>query len=56
MEYIIELLEEHKKRLERNMRDQTMVRRDMKQATVEMGYINQLKRALKILKLKNNKA
>jgi len=55
MDYVIELLETHKKYLERNVRDQTMTRRDMKQASLELSHINQLKRVLKLLKVKNTK-
>lgn len=55
MDYVIELLEENKKYLERNIRDNNLMQINMKKATEQLGQISQLKRAVKILKLKNNK-
>ncbi len=52
MEYVIILLEENKKRLERHVRDTSLMRIDMGQATQKMQQIGQLKRAIKILKQK----
>ncbi|MGO1723017.1 hypothetical protein FM107_11070 [Sphingobacterium sp. JB170] len=55
MEYVIELLEENKKYLERNIRDNNLMQSNMKKATEQLSQVSQLKRAIKILKLKNNK-
>lgn len=55
MDYVIELLEENKKYLERNIRDNNLMQTNMRKATAELSQISQLKRAIKILKLKNNK-
>lgn len=55
MDYVIELLEENKKHLERHIRDSKLMHTNMRKATEEMAYIKQLKRAIKILKLKNQK-
>lgn len=55
MEYVIELLEDNKRYLERYIRDNNIMQKDMKQAAQQMGQINQLKRAIKILKLKTSK-
>lgn len=56
MDYVIELLEENKKHLERHIRDDKLLHVNMRKATQEMAHINQLKRAIKILKLKTKKA
>ncbi|WP_158500335.1 hypothetical protein [Sphingobacterium sp. ML3W] len=55
MDYVIELLEKNKKYLERNIRDNKLMQTNMKKATEELGQVSQLKRAIKILKLKNKK-
>jgi len=53
MEYVIELLEKERKHLERNVRDQDLMHKNMNQATLQLKYINELKRAVKILKGKS---
>ncbi|MCL1650592.1 hypothetical protein M2T70_16645 [Elizabethkingia anophelis] len=55
MDYVIELLEENRKYLERHIRDNNLMQKDMKKATEELSQVSQLKRAIKILKLKNRK-
>jgi len=55
MKFVIELLEENKKHIERNIRNNNMMHNDMRKATAQLAQVNQLKRAIKILKLKNNK-
>lgn len=55
MDYVIELLEENKKYLERHIRDNKLMQTNMQKATEELSQISQLKRAIKILKLKNRK-
>ncbi|MCL7986643.1 hypothetical protein M8998_01690 [Sphingobacterium sp. lm-10] len=52
MEYVIQLLEREKKVLETSIRDQDMLRKDMRKATLHLKNINELKRALKVLKTK----
>jgi len=52
MEYVIILLEENRKRLERHVRDANLMKADIQLATKEMQQIGQLKRAIKILKQK----
>lgn len=52
MEYVIILLEENRKRLERHVRDTNLMKADIQLATKEMQQIGQLKRAIKILKQK----
>ncbi|WP_156142835.1 hypothetical protein [Sphingobacterium sp. SYP-B4668] len=53
MEYVIELLERERKSLERGVRDQDLMHKNMNQATLQLKYINELKRAVKILKGKS---
>lgn len=55
MDFVIELLEENKKYLERNIRDNNLMQNNMKKATEQLGQVSQLKRAIKILKLKSRK-
>lgn len=55
MDYVIELLAENKKYLERHIRDSKLMHVNMQKATVELNRVSQLKRAIKILKLKNKK-
>ncbi len=55
MDYVIELLEVNKKNLERHIRDVDLMRTNMKKAAEELRRISQLKRAIKVLKQKNNK-
>lgn len=55
MDYVIELLELNRKNLSRHIQDTNLMHANMKKATAEMAQISQLKRAIKILKLKNTK-
>ena len=55
MNYVIELLEENRKYLERHVRDENLMQINMQQATAKLYQVNQLKKAIKILKLKNRK-
>jgi hypothetical protein len=55
MEYVIELLEENKKYLERNVIKTNLMQINMQKATRDLKKVSELKRAIKILKLKNRK-
>jgi hypothetical protein len=53
MNYAITLLEQEKKKIGREIRNDNLMQQDMKKARAEMSKINELKRAIKILKQKN---
>ena len=53
MEYAIELLEENKKSLERHITHTNLMHTSMSKATLEFKKVNALKRAIKLLKIKN---
>ncbi len=55
MEYVIELLEENKKYLERNVIKTNLMQVDMQKATRDLKKVSELKRAIKILKSKDRK-
>ena len=55
MEYVIELLEENKKYLERNVVKTNLMKVNMPKATRDLKKVSELKRAIKILKLKNRR-
>lgn len=55
MKYVIELLEENKKFLKRNVTKTNLMQDNMQKATRELKKISELKRAIKILKIKNRK-
>lgn len=55
MDFVIALLKEHKKGIERNIKRQGIMRKDMTKASHELAKVSKLKRAIKILKLKNRK-
>lgn len=55
MDYVIKLLEDNQKYLERHIRDNNLMQNNMKKATEQLSQVGQLKRAIKILKLKNRK-
>lgn len=55
MDYVIKLLEENQRYLERHIRDNNLMQKNMKKAAEELSHISQLKRAIKILKQKNRK-
>lgn len=52
MEHAIAILEKEKKTLEACIRDQDLLRKDMRKASQHLKNIHELKRALKILKAK----
>jgi hypothetical protein len=53
MDYAINLLKSEKKKIDREIRNDNLMQQDMKKARAEMSKINELKRAIKILKQKN---
>ena len=55
MEYVIELLEAEKRQIGRKIKDSGLMKKDMKKAVVELSKVTEIKKALKILKLKTNK-
>ena len=55
MEYVIELLEAEKRQIDRKIKDSGLMKKDMKKAMVELSKVTEIKKALKILKLKTNK-
>lgn len=55
MDYSIQLLEENRKYLERNIKQTNLLVTDMQSATLELNKLSDLKNAIKILKLKNRK-
>lgn len=55
MQYVIQLLETEKKNIERNIRDNNLMQNSMKKAGQELSKITELKKAIKILKLKDRK-
>lgn len=52
MDYVITLLEKEKKTLERTIREEDLMHKNMKQATLKLKNIGEIKRVLKILKAK----
>lgn len=55
MKYAIELLEENKKFLEKNIIKTNLMQVNMQKATRDLKKVSELKRAIKILKIKNRK-
>nr|WP_315028580.1 hypothetical protein [uncultured Chryseobacterium sp.] len=55
MEYVIELLEKNRKFLERNIRQTNLMKTDTNTAILELNKVGELRKAIKILKLKNRK-
>lgn len=53
MDYAIQLLEKEKKLLESSIREQDLMRKNMRQASQYMKKISELKRAVKVLKTKS---
>lgn len=53
MKYAIQILETEKKNIERNIRDNNLMQDNMKKATQDFSKITELKKAIKILKLKD---
>lgn len=52
MTYAIKLLEGEKVNIERSMKSEDLMRKDMKRATTEFRKITEIKMALKLLKSK----
>lgn len=55
MEFVIAILEKEKKTLETTIREQNLMMKDMRQATSTLKNINDIKKAVKILKLQARK-
>lgn len=55
MQYAIQALEKEKKTIERNIRSKNLMQSDMRKATKELAKITELKKAIKVLKIKNRK-
>ena len=55
MEFVIAILEKEKKTLETTIREQNLMMKDMRQATATLKNINDIKKAVKILKLQARK-
>ena len=56
MQYAIQILEKEKKMIERNIRKKDLMKNDMGEATQEFSRITELKKAIKILKIKNRRS
>ena len=52
-QYAILILEKEKKTIERNIRDNKLMQSNMRKATQELSKITELKKAIKVLKIKN---
>lgn len=55
MEFAINLLQEHKKAIDRNIKSSDLMQKDISQASVELAKVSALKRAIKILKINNKR-
>lgn len=55
MEFVIAILEKEKKTLEAAIREQNLMMKDMRQATATLKNINDIKKAVKVLKLQVRK-
>lgn len=53
MKYAIQTLEKHIKTIDRNIRDNKLMLTNMRKATSEFSKITELKKAIKVLKLKD---
>ena len=56
MEHAIRTLAKERKAIERNIRKNDLMKSDMKKARKELSKINELKKAIKILKQKISKS
>lgn len=52
MDYVMLLLEREKKNLEKHMHTEDLMHRNRQQANLQLKYIHEIKRALKVLKAK----
>lgn len=55
MDYVINLLKEHQKTIDRNIKRTDLMQRNMTSASRELSKVSELKRAIKYLKAKNLK-
>lgn len=55
MQYVIQLLEAEQKSIDRDIRDNKLMQTNMKKATLQLSRLSELKKAIKILKLKEKK-
>ena len=55
MEFVIAILEKEKKTLEAAIREQNLMMKDMRQATATLKNINDIRKAVKVLKLQVRK-
>lgn len=55
MKYSINILESEKKRIDRNVKESSLMQKNIKEAMVELSKISELKKAIKILKQKGIK-
>lgn len=53
MDYVIDLLKQNKKYLERHIKKVDLMQNDIHKATKELHRVTELKKAIKILKQKN---
>lgn len=55
MDYAIDMLETHKKNLEKHVKKINLMKTDMREASQKLHRITELKKAIKTLKSKNRK-
>ena len=55
MDFVIDLLQSHQKEIDRNVKINDLMQKDMRMATLELTKVSQLKRAIKILTIKQRK-
>lgn len=53
MDFAIELLQTSRKRIEKDIKSNSLMQKNMNEATRELSKLSELKRAIKILKTKN---
>lgn len=53
MNYVLQLLEDEKNGIEKRMRNEDLMRKDLRQANICLKQIHELKRAIKLIKGKN---
>ena len=53
MDFVIDLPQRHQKEIDRSVKNNDLMRKDMRMATLELSKVNELKRAIKILKKTN---
>lgn len=56
MDYVIQLLEKERKMLEYTLREEDLMHKNMNQATQNLKKIAEIKRAVKVLKVKINRS